>query len=683
MQRQCVFIQGEADWCQKSAESLWHKIDTENSLWLAANTDSSQTILAHKQAQSQLGKEFELIVFDATEQFSPDSFGAIVGTLTAGGIMLVLLAKETTSLWQQRFQQIAAQYSQENDHFYFVQQDESLSTLSLSKQQKISNDKQYKSLDQEQAVEAILKVVHGHRRRPLVISSDRGRGKSAALGIAAAELIKQGKQKIIVTAPSMATTDTLFEHAGRLLPQAKYTQGHIQQEQAEIKFVAPDALLDSAITADLLLVDEAAAIPTSMLEKLLNKFSRIVFATTLHGYEGTGRGFVIRFQKILDQTTPSWRTLQMSTPIRWAEDDQLEAFSFQSLLLNASPVDDELITAANADACEFEHVDRTELVNDEQSLKELFGLMVLAHYRTRPSDLQMMLDREDVSVYVLRYQGHIVASAWLVAEGGIDESISSAVYAGNRRLKGHLLPQSLLAHVGIPTAGALSYQRIIRIAVHPAIQSRGIGQKLLRDIEQHLETKQCDLLGASFAVSIELLNFWHRSDFIPVRLGLHQDDVSGSHAVMMLKANSEQGHKLVEQAQERLSEQWSYSLSSHLKQVEAKLLIAVSQLISASRLQLSPMAKQEISAFAFEQRGFEFSQYSLALWLREQLNKSLFLQLGEELQALCLKTILQQQDWAEICETLPYTGKKQALSALREAVRILLELNKFHDEKQY
>ncbi|MBL4761363.1 MAG: tRNA(Met) cytidine acetyltransferase, partial [Gammaproteobacteria bacterium] len=484
-------------------------------------------------------------------------------------------------------------------------------------------------------------------------------------------------------APSMATADTLFEHAGRLLPHAKQKQGHLQLDRAEIKFVAPDALLDSAITADLLLVDEAAAIPTSMLEKLLNKFSRIVFATTLHGYEGTGRGFVIRFQKILDKTTPNWRALQMSTPIRWAKDDKLEAFSFESLLLNASPVEDELIIEANSDACEFEHVDRTELLNDEQSLKELFGLMVLAHYRTRPSDLQMMLDREDVSVYVMREQGHIVASAWLVAEGELDDSLSSAVYACNRRIKGHLLPQSLLAHVGIPTAGALSYQRIIRIAVHPAIQHRGIGQRLLSNIEQHLETKQCDLLGASFAVSTELLNFWYQASFVPVKLGLHQDDVSGSKAVMMLKACSSKGQTVFALAHQRLAEQWSYLLSSHLKQVDAELLIAVSQLISTKPVALSELNKQEVNAFAFEQRGFEFSHYSLTLWLREKLSQPQFLQLDGGLQALCLKAILQQQDWTEICAELPYTGKKQAISALRDAVRILLsfESNTLHAGK--
>ena len=53
---------------------------------------------------------------------------------------------------------------------------------------------------------------------------------------------------------------------------------------------------------------------------------------------------------------------------------------------------------------------------------------MLAHYRTRPADLQMMLDREDISVYAMRYRGHIIASAWAVREGGLDDELSTAIY---------------------------------------------------------------------------------------------------------------------------------------------------------------------------------------------------------------------------------------------------------------
>ncbi|NOQ93208.1 MAG: DUF1726 domain-containing protein, partial [Methylophaga sp.] len=412
-QRQCVILQGNREWCNSASESLLADYDGSQTLWLSDTAPEKALNTSQKKAQSQLGKEFDAVIFDALDEFNPDSFGSIVGTVKQGGVIIIWLdAHSHASLSMQRFRHVISKFENDYDHFYVIEQDQSLPTLTAPKGNQKTNDIVLTD-DQESAVTAILKVVHGHRRRPLVLSADRGRGKSASLGIAAAQLVNDGKQTILVTAPSLATVDTVFEHARRLLPNAEYSSGLITTTNAEIRFVAPDVLIESEQKADLLLVDEAAAIPASMLEKLVQKYSRIVFATTLHGYEGTGRGFAVRFQQTLNRLTPNWHHYQMISPIRWADNDMVEAFSFESLLLNAVPVDDALISEANVEHCHFEYIDRQILIHNEQDLRELFGLMVLAHYRTRPSDLQMMLDRDDVSVYVIRYQGHIVASAWL------------------------------------------------------------------------------------------------------------------------------------------------------------------------------------------------------------------------------------------------------------------------------
>jgi len=59
-----------------------------------------------------------------------------------------------------------------------------------------------------------------------------------------------------------------------------------------IEFVAPDDLIANKHDVSLLMVDEAAAVPVQMLSELLQSYSRIVFSSTIHGYEETGRGFV-------------------------------------------------------------------------------------------------------------------------------------------------------------------------------------------------------------------------------------------------------------------------------------------------------------------------------------------------------------------------------------------------------
>ncbi|MDO7667950.1 MAG: GNAT family N-acetyltransferase, partial [Pseudomonadota bacterium] len=376
------------------------------------------------------------------------------------------------------------------------------------------------------------------------------------------------------------------------------------------------------------------------------------------------------FRQILEQYTPNWHSLRMTKPIRWSENDALEAFSFKALLLDASPVDYALIEHCQSVDCVLEKIDRKQLINDETSLAELFGLMVLAHYRTRPSDLQLMLDREDVSVYVMRYQGYIVASAWLVNEGGLDDELAKAIHGGTRRLKGQLLPQSLLAHVGVTNAGLLKYQRIIRIAVHPAIQQRGIGHALLNNIVSQVRQSDLDILGTSFAVSVDLLNFWSKSHFTLVRIGLQQDDVSGSHSVMMLQAVSEAGQDVVSRAQQRIQHHWSYLLPNEFKHLEAALIIKLSAIISATSSQLSIWDTQDILAFCQQQRPYESCRIALSLWLAHQVKQVHFEKLSTMQQQLSIMT-LQQREWPDIGKRLGLNGKVQIINALRDVVALL------------
>jgi len=670
-QRQCVILQGDAEWCRNSAKQLLRNIDDTQQLYISRLPEQGVVSVSQKQAKQQLGQEFAAVVFDAQHELNPDSFGIVIGTVKAGGVFILCLPERLApSLFLQRFNQLIHQFVHDNSYFYRVEQGDDLPVLSSINE----SIKHQQTDDQHLAVQAILKVVSGHRRRPLVLSADRGRGKSASLGIAAAQLLLKGKQRILVTAPSLIIADAVFRHAAILLADAVVSMGLISWNNAEIRFVAPDELVQADLKADLVLVDEAAAIPTSMLEHILTQYSRLVFSTTLHGYEGTGQGFTVRFQKILDQQTPDWHHSKMTLPIRWREDDYLEKFSFQTLLLDACPVENELIISAQLDECEFEQIDRHHLVSDEKSLTELFGLMVLAHYRTRPSDLQMMLDRADIHVAALRYQGHIVASAWLVDEGQLDEQLARAVYAGQRRLKGHLLPQSLLAHAGISSAGGLKYQRIIRIAVHPVLQQRGLGRGLIEKLNELAQENGFDMIGASFAAEHSVINFWQSVEYSVARLGFHKDAVTASHSIMMLKAVSTHGQDTLAMIIGRFQQQWPYLLSSQFNDIEPALLIQLSQLLCDGEKgkALSELDQQEIQSFSYEQRAYESSQLALWNFMSYAVTQADFLALSSQQQQLCVKVILQQQSWQECAKQLNYTGKSQLLTALREAVKLLI-----------
>jgi len=670
-QRQCAVIQGEADWCRDAAQTLIADYEPARVIWLSNHSPDNVNSISVNKAQTLLGREFDAVVIDGLESINPDSIGAMVGTVIAGGAVIILVNDFSSSdLWLQRFCRVCQQFNSTSAEFHFISQSQHLAPLSLPNHHESRHF--IKTEQQQQALAAILKVVHGHRRRPLVLTADRGRGKSAVLGMAAAQLLLQNKQTILVTAPSLASAETVFDYASRLLPEAHVSPGLITHHTAVIKFVAPDVLVEGDFIADLVLVDEAAAIPAAMLEQLLDKYSRLVFASTIHGYEGTGRGFAVRFQQTLTNKAPNWNHYQMTSPIRWRDDDLLEQFSFEALLLDASPVDDDVVAKALPEQCEFELVNRQQLIDDEIALRSLFGLMVLAHYRTRPSDLMMMLDRDDISVYVMRFQGHIIASAWCVQEGELAPELSQAIYAGERRLKGHLLPQSLLAHAGLVDAGTLSYQRIIRLAVHPALQGRGLGHAFVEHIASTAQQNNIDLIGASFASSIELIRFWSDSDFHVLRLGLHHDEVSGSHAMMMLKGLSPAGQQLVQYGQQRFSQHWPLLLQQQFHHLQPALVVTVSQLLPVAEQTLSQSELYEISAFALKQRGFEVCQIvlwqAMSLWIRQEK----FLALSQQQQALCVMLVLQQRSFKQTAALLAYSGKAELITALRQAIATLL-----------
>jgi tRNA(Met) cytidine acetyltransferase len=518
----------------------------------------------------------------------------------------------------------------------------------------------------------VLHVVSGHRRRPLVIASDRGRGKTALLGMAAAELLRQGKSRVLVTAPSVSNIDTLMEHASQLLSDAKRGQHSLIWQQSEIRFVAPDALLADKPAVDLLIVDEAAAIPAQMLEAMLQHYSRVVFASTEHGYEGTGRGFAVRFKKTLDNLTPNWRQIGLTQPVRWAQGDGLEAFSFDALLLDAEPVNADQLPAESVSQAEFAMLSKQQLASDETLLREVFGLMVLAHYRTRPSDLQMLLDRDDISLLVLKAQGHVIACAWLMDEAALDDRLAQQVFNGRRRLKGQLLPQTLLAHSGVMNAGRCHYQRIIRIAVHPALQGQGLGSRLLQDIESY-SAGRCDALGTSFALDAALLQFWLNNDYVPVRVGQQADEVSGQRAAILLKALNARAEAVVSQARHGFASAWPYlQLQSH-RRLDARLVMQLSRKLPLSLPHNEDDDLKALSAFALEMRPFESTEPLLWQWLHQQMAAGALDKLPAGEQAVLIKKILQGQSFPEVAEALQLEGRKAIIERCRQAVATLIK----------
>ncbi|HRJ51150.1 MAG TPA: GNAT family N-acetyltransferase [Candidatus Thiothrix moscowensis] len=483
-------------------------------VWITTAPGIAGALPANK-AHTLLGQETGALVFDAHSGFDVNAFAAVSGTLRGGGTLYLLTPP--LDAWAQypdpdyrRF--LPYPYQAGDVEGLFLQRLVGM----LEEKSPLAPLLQRGGFLQQDAVITIIQS-----EVPVVLTADRGRGKSAALGMAASQLIGQGK-RVMLTAPSRATVESVFKHAAN--PPA---------------FFAPDDLLQTLPKADVLMVDEAAAIPVPLLLQMLQHYPRCVFSTTLHGYEGSGRGFVLRFQKQLDTLAPGWQSIRLHQPIRWPENDPLEHFINQALLLDVDLAPCPPCGGRAGDGgerAEYRQLNRDNLAQNEPLLRQLFGLLVTAHYQTRPSDLRQMLDAPNISIHILEQQGIIVAVALLSREGGIDADLTAAIHAGTRRPHGHPIPQTLTFHAKIPQAAQLVCERVMRIAVHPDRQNHGLGAQLLKHLLGFATQGGADYMGVSYAMTPELVRFWERAGFVVARVGHRKDTASGSRSVVQIKA---------------------------------------------------------------------------------------------------------------------------------------------------
>lgn len=691
--RRCVVIAGEQNWTRQIVDDFLGQCVNKDISWLSTNSPEKAATIDPKKIQNILGNELDIIVFDAYSGFNPDAFGAVSGIIRGGGLLLLLTPKlydwknyndpeykritvfptpadEMTGRFLDRLSRVI----QDHQETIRIEQDQPLPRPTFQVQSEQNNKLQeaevYKTEDQKIAVEAIKKVVTGHRRRPLVLTSDRGRGKSAALGIAAAQLMQQGIDRIIVTAPKTCAVKILFEHTTKLLDNSKSTKNIIQTSTSTLEYFPPDELVRNEHKAKLLLVDEAAAIPAPILEQLLKKYSRVVFASTIHGYEGTGRGFAIRFHNTLQTLTPNWKNLEIKQPIRWTENDPLEDLTFKSLLLDTNLAHDELKTPLNISDLSLELIDRDKLACDENSLQQLFGLLINAHYQTKPSDLRYLLDGPNLSVYVLRIDQTIIATALLATEGGFDEDMANEIYHGNRRPHGHLTPEVLASHIGIKNSPLLVGARIVRIAVQPSLQDSGIGTFLLDSIQKHPSLKTYDYLATSFGATIDLLNFWKKSNYYPIRIGVQRNASSGEHSVLMFKPISNAGKEIFTGASLQFFRQFTEQLADSLQDLDPCLVeFLIQQADINDNPELDEIDRENVDAFVNKQRIYEACPASIKnLTLLTLQNSKLSERITIENKNLLIRKVLQKHDWDTLTNTSKLTGKKSILDNLRVAL---------------
>ncbi len=431
----------------------------------------------------------------------------------------------------------------------------------------------------------------------LVVEADRGRGKSSVAGLAAGSLALAGAD-VLVTAPGYRSARELFARASELLAGLDALAGRDRADAphrldtagGEIRFCEPDALADRSGEFDRVFVDEAAAFPVDRLRATLDA-DGVAFTTTVHGYEGAGRGFSVRFRADLADSPLSVTEVDLAEPIRYAAGDPVEVWSFRALALDAGPPVDPLVADATPGTVTYRSLSTAELLDDETLLREVFGLLVLAHYRTEPNDLARLLDAPNVSVHALLFEGHPVSVALLAREGGLSADRRGTLYEGGT-VEGNLLPDLLASQLRDEDAAGPVGHRVLRIATHSVARSRGLGSALLSRLRDQcanggddtpgvaasaggVDESGSDWLGVAFGATPRLVEFWRANGFRSVHLGTSRDARSGEHSAVMLDPLSAAGRALRERHTDWFLRRLPGTLADALSAVDPDLVRAV------------------------------------------------------------------------------------------------------------
>ncbi|KAF3358929.1 hypothetical protein VdG1_02491 [Verticillium dahliae VDG1] len=287
-----------------------------------------------------------------------------------------------------------------------------------------------------------------------------------------------------------------------------------RQHRQTIQYIRPQ---DAHVLgqAELVVIDEAAAIPLPLVRKLMGPYL-VFMASTINGYEGTGRSLSLKLIKQLrEQSRPgaasngdttvadrstgraskeqssgfqasrSLREITLSEPIRYAKGDSVE---------NGQGCPD-------PSQCELLQVNRDTLFSfhpvSEKFLQQMVALYVASHYKNSPDDLQLMSDAPAHELYVLvppvseenQRLPEPLCVIQVSLEGKISrQSVLNSLSRGQRP-SGDLIPWLVSQQFQDEDFASLSGARVVRIATNPEYMGMGYGSKALQLLTDFYEGK--------------------------------------------------------------------------------------------------------------------------------------------------------------------------------------------------
>lgn len=411
-----------------------------------------------------------------------------------------------------------------------------------------------KTSDQAKAILTFIDAIAEKTLRSTVtLTAGRGRGKSAALGIAIAAAIAHGYSNIFITSPSPENLKTLFEFIFKGFDALGYDE-HLDYDiiqstnpsfnkaivrvnvfkshRQTIQYIQPS---DSQVLgqAELVVIDEAAAIPLPVVKKLIGPYL-VFMASTINGYEGTGRSLSLKLIKQLREQSGkevaqgvttvdrsgaqseaigggagvrTLREIKLDEPIRYAPGDRVEKWLNRLLCLDATLGSSKHSSKGypHPNECNLYYINRDTLFSfhpvSEAFLHKIMALYVASHYKNSPNDLQLLSDAPAHQLFVLlppvnENESRLpepLCVVQIALEGQISKNSILNSLASGKRAGGDLIPWVVSQQFQDEEFATLSGARVVRIATNPDYMSMGYGGRALELLVDYFEGKFTDI----------------------------------------------------------------------------------------------------------------------------------------------------------------------------------------------
>ncbi|KAM3230437.1 hypothetical protein ACQJBY_060925 [Aegilops geniculata] len=544
---------------------------------------SDITYCMYKDSERVLGNTFGMCILQDFEALTPNLLARTIETVEGGGLVILLLSSlsSLTSLYtmvmdvHERFRteshtQAATRF---NERFLLsiasckacIVMDDELNILPISSHMKFiqpvtknedseglsERERELKDLkdqfredfpvgpligkcctmDQGKAVINFLdSILDKSLRSTVALLAARGRGKSAALGLAIAGAIAAGYSNIFVTAPSPENLNTLFDFVCKGLNAMEYKE-HLhydvvkssdpnlrkaiiqinvhKQHRQTIQYLKPHDH-GKLSQVELLVIDEAAAIPLPIVKALLGPYL-VFLSSTVNGYEGTGRSLSLKLlQQLESQSQPSassdgpsssrlFKKIELNESIRYASGDPIETWLNELLCLDLANSIPNISRLPHPEHCQLYYVNRDTLFSyhkeSEVFLQRMMALYVASHYKNSPNDLQLMADAPAHHLFVLlgpvneseNQLPDILCVIQVCLEGQISRKSAIRSLNEGHAPSGDQIPWKFCEQFQDNAFPSLSGARIVRIAVHPSALRLGYGSAAVKLLSSYYQ----------------------------------------------------------------------------------------------------------------------------------------------------------------------------------------------------